>query len=100
MYDPATGKWETAAPLPRARSGIAATVLKGALIVVGGESPSGTFDDVDAYDAKADSWQALASLPTARHGLGAATVAEQVFVISGGPTPGGSCSAVNEIYEP
>jgi len=39
-------------------------------------------------------------MPTARHGLGAAMVTGKVYVISGGPMPGDSVSAVNEIFEP
>jgi len=79
------GKWRAGAPLPRARSGITATVLNDMLVVVGGESPSRTFNDVDAYDAEADSWGTLLRLPTARHGLGATSVAGRIFVISSGP---------------
>jgi hypothetical protein len=32
-YDPATGRWEQRAPLPTARSGIAAAVLEGRMFV-------------------------------------------------------------------
>jgi hypothetical protein len=39
-------------------------------------------------------------MPTARHGLGAAVVGGRLFVISGGPTPGASASAANEIFAP
>jgi hypothetical protein len=39
-------------------------------------------------------------MPTARHGLGAAVVGGRLYVISGGPTPGGSASDVNEIFIP
>jgi hypothetical protein len=39
-------------------------------------------------------------MPTARHGLGAAAVAGRIYVISGGPTPGDSVSAANEIFLP
>jgi Sigma-70 region 2 len=41
-----------------------------------------------------------ARMPTARHGLGAAVVAGRIYVISGGPTPGASASAANEIFLP
>src|SRR5262245_20345517 len=41
-----------------------------------------------------------ARMPTARHGLGAAAVAGRIYVISGGPTPGASASAANEIFVP
>jgi hypothetical protein len=37
---------------------------------------------------------------TARHGLGSAVVDGRIHVISGGPTPGGSFSNVNEVFSP
>jgi hypothetical protein len=37
---------------------------------------------------------------TARHGLGAAVVDGKLFVIAGGPKPGASRSAANEIFVP
>jgi hypothetical protein len=52
-----------------------------------------------AYDPKTNDWRALRPMPTARQGLGAATVSK-MYVIVGGPTPGGSASAVNEIFVP
>jgi N-acetylneuraminic acid mutarotase len=99
-YDPATDRWQKRAPPPTARSGIAAAVLGGEIIVVGGEAPDGTFDQVEGYDAKTDSWRSLAKMPTARHGLGAGVVNGKMYVVSGGPTPGGSYSRANEIFTP
>ncbi len=84
--------------MPTARSGIAAAVLKGEILVFGGEAPSGTFDEVEAYDPETDLWTRYAPMPTARHGLGAAVLAGPVYVISGGKRPGGSASALNEIF--
>jgi hypothetical protein len=99
-YDLATGRWEQHAPMPTARSGIAAVVLGGRIFVFGGEAPAGTFNHVEAYDARSNSWSSHARMPTARHGLGAAAVAGRIYVISGGPTPGASASAANEIFVP
>ncbi len=39
-------------------------------------------------------------MPTVCHGLGAAAVAGKIYVISGGPTPGASAAAANEIFAP
>ena len=99
-YDPATDRWQPGAPLPTARSGIAASVLGGRIVVVGGEAPAGTFNQVEAYDPTSDAWSAYARMPTARHGLGSAAVGGKMYVISGGPTPGASASAANEIFAP
>jgi N-acetylneuraminic acid mutarotase len=86
--------------MPTARSGIAAVVLADRMFVFGGEAPAGTFNQVEAYDAKSNGWGSHPRMPTARHGLGAATVAGRIYVISGGPTPGDSVSAANEIFVP
>jgi N-acetylneuraminic acid mutarotase len=86
--------------MPTARSGIAAAVLHGRMFVFGGEGPAGTFNEVEAYNPRRNSWTSYVRMPTARHGLGAATVAGRIYVISGGPTPGDSVSAANEIFVP
>jgi hypothetical protein len=72
----------------------------GRILVVGGEASNGTFDQVEAYDPKSNSWSSYARMPTARHGLGAVALGRRLYVISGGPRPGASASAVNEIFEP
>ena len=79
---------------------IAAAVLDGKIFVFGGEATTGTFNQVEAYDPRTDTWNPWAPMPTARHGLGAAAVGGRIFVISGGPRPGGSYSALNEVFTP
>ncbi len=37
-------------------------------------------------------------MPTARHGSAAASVGDKIFAIGGGPQPGGSAIAQNEIF--
>jgi N-acetylneuraminic acid mutarotase len=86
--------------MPTARSGVAAAVLEGRMLIFGGEGPAGTFNQVEAYAAGNNGWSSLARMPTARHGLGAAAVAGRIYVVSGGPTPGDSVSAANEIFVP
>ena len=99
-YDPAADRWDERAPMPTARSGIAAALLEGRIFIVGGEAPSGTFHQVEAYDAASNGWTSHLRMPTARHGLGAVAVAGRIYVISGGPRPGASSSAANEVFMP
>jgi hypothetical protein len=68
--------------------------------VFGGEGPSGTFGEAEANDPAGDCWSAHARMPTARHGLGAAAIGGRILVISGGPRPGDTSSAANEIFAP
>ncbi|MBI2466889.1 MAG: galactose oxidase, partial [Candidatus Rokubacteria bacterium] len=99
-YDPAADTWGRRAPLPTARSGIAAAVLGRRLYVFGGEAPSGTFRQVEAYEPEGDRWVTLTPMPTGRHGLAAIAHEGRIHVISGGPRPGGSFSALNEVFTP
>lgn len=99
-YDPGTDRWSRAADLPTARSGITAAEVGGKIYVFGGEGGEGTFRENEAYDPAHDAWQGMAPMPTARHGLGSAVVQGRIYVISGGPTPGGSFSDLNEVFTP
>jgi len=99
-YDPETDAWTARAPLPTARSGIAAALLNGRIYVFGGEGSQGTFGENEAYDPQTNTWETLEPMPTARHGLGAAVVGDTIYVIGGGETPGLSVSAANEAFKP
>ena len=66
----------------------------------GGEAPTGTFGQVEVFDATAGRWSALAPMPTPRHGLAAIALEGRIHVVSGGPQPGGSYSAAHEILSP
>lgn len=94
------GQFDAAAPLPTARSGIAAASLDGRIYVFGGEGPGGTFDENEVYDPTTDTWETAEPMPTARHGHGAAVVDGVIYVIGGGPTPGLSVTNANEAFRP
>ena len=100
LYDPVTNRWVRAADLPTGRSGITAAEVGGRIYVFGGEGGGGTFRENEAYDPVRDTWQTMAPMPTARHGLGSAVVQGHIHVLSGGPTPGGSFSDLNEVFTP
>lgn len=100
VYDPAANRWTTGPPLPTPRSGLAAGVVGDTIYIVGGEAPEGTFRHNEAFDSRTGRWSAMAPMPTARHGLGSAVVDGRLYVLSGGPTPGGSFSDANEVFEP
>lgn len=97
-YDPTTDTWVKKAPLPTARSGITAAAVQGRIYVFGGEEVEGTFEANERYSPGADSWKAMPPLPTARHGLGAVALGDRIYALAGGPTPGGSSSAINEVF--
>jgi hypothetical protein len=45
-------------------------VLDGRIFVFGGEAPSGTFSEVEAYDPESNGCSRFVRMPTARHGWG------------------------------
>ena len=58
-------------------------------VVVGGEEPTGTIGEVEAYDpATPRAGRRLPRLRTPRHGLGVVSRGSRVYAIEGGPTPG------------
>jgi N-acetylneuraminic acid mutarotase len=100
VYDPGSDKWTKAPDLPTARSGITAAEIGGRVYVFGGEGANGTFHENEAYDPAREAWQVMAPMPTARHGLGSGVIDGHIHLISGGPTPGGSFSNLNEVFSP
>lgn len=98
-YDVLTDTWERLPPAPTPRGGVGAASAGKALFLIGGEQPSGTFDEVEIYDPFKQTWRRGPDLPTARHGIGVVAIAGRIFVMTGGPTPGGSQTAVNEVLE-
>jgi N-acetylneuraminic acid mutarotase len=99
-YAPGTDAWRTRAPIPTHRSGIGAATLSRRIYVVGGEAPEGTFPQVEIFDPASNRWNRAPDLPTPRHGLGVVAFQGRLYALAGGPTPGGSASAVVEILEP
>ncbi|MCT2583842.1 Kelch repeat-containing protein [Actinophytocola gossypii] len=104
VYDPATDTWETRAPMPEARGGLAATTYRGKLYVFGGEQwvpEQRVFDDAWVYDPRTDEWRSLPPLPTPRHGLGAATVGDRIHTLGGSTRTGGNFATdLNEVFLP
>ena len=88
------GKWEIRAPMPTARTEVAAVELGGQIYVMGGYEKNG--DLVEAYDPKQNSWRRRAPLPRALHHLGAASIAGKIYVIGGYISGAGS---VDTVYE-
>ena len=90
IYDLATDRWTSAAPLPTPRSGVAALLYKDMILVLGGElPPNHTFPENEGYDGKADRWVTLAPMPAGRHGFGGAVIGSDVYFVGGSLTPGG-----------
>ena len=105
-YLPQTDRWEKLADAPTPRGGVGAAAWDGRVYLVGGEQPLGTFKEVEIYDERTGAWSRGPDLPTPRHGVGVAAVGGTsgvprgaILVLSGGPTPGGSQTAVCEALD-
>lgn len=66
----------------------------------GGEGAAGTFNETKTYEPVRDGWETMAPMRRARHGLGSAVVQGHIHASSGGPTPSGAFSDLNEVFTP
>src|SRR5262245_3443030 len=78
------GGWETGAPLPLPRAEVAATVMKGEIVVAGGFlADGGTSAAVSAYAPGSDRWRSLPDLPVPVNHAMAAAAAGRLCVLGG-----------------
>jgi non-specific serine/threonine protein kinase len=113
-YDPRADTWRRMPDALTARGGIGAAAYDRRVYVAGGEQPSGTYREVDVFDARTSAWTRGPDLPTPRHGIGVViaqptkaldargspvTTPARLLVLTGGPTPGGSQTAVCEAMD-
>ena len=97
-YDPTTGRWTDAAPLPRPRGGHAAVVLDGKIHVFGGGNTLATVADHSVYDPAGNSWTEAAPLPRAEGSPAAAVYRGRIYSIGG--RSGSSDFGAVDIYNP
>ncbi len=92
-------RWQTRAPMPTARSGLAVAAYANRIYAIGGESAQGITGAVERYDPADNSWITLAPKPNPVTDAGAVVIGGQIFV------PGG-CDAHSvptsrlEVYAP
>ncbi len=112
-YDPRAETWTRLPDAPTARGGVGAAEYDRRVYFIGGEQPSGTFREVEIFDARTNSWTRGPDLLIARHGHGvvvspgtkaivagsAVLTPARLLVLSGGPTPGGSQTAICEALD-
>ncbi len=99
VYEPATGRWSEATPLPRARDHMVVVAVAGKIHAIGGRF-GGNDDMVDwheVYDPATKSWTAAPPLPTARGGV-AGTLFGDLILVTGGEDEK-RAYAENEAYD-
>lgn len=97
-YDVRRERWRRLPSLPAARGGTDAAVVRGRIVSVGGEEPSGTVASVYVFE-DGRRWRRLPDLPTPRHGLGVVVIGTTVYAIAGGDEPGLTVTGANEALD-
>jgi len=89
-YDPRLRRWSRLPDMRRARGGIAAAVVRGRIVVFGGEdfATGRTIERVELLDPRRRRWYDLPDMRSPRHGLGGVSLGRRVYSVSGGPKPG------------
>jgi N-acetylneuraminic acid mutarotase len=99
-YDPANNSWQRLPHMPTARGGLGAAIVDGHLFAVGGESPTGVFDEVESYDLASRKWSTAPSMRTPRHGIAVAAIGRSLYALGGAPRPGhASATATAEVLD-
>ncbi|MEZ6016191.1 MAG: kelch repeat-containing protein [Planctomycetota bacterium] len=105
VFDPVTATWRTSqagqlAPMPLPRGGTGRAVwYRGEFYVMGGESNTAVYSEVQAYNPITNTWRRDAALPTARHGHYPVVFQDRVFVLGGGLNFGFGVSTVVEVFK-
>jgi len=97
--DVPTYQWETLAPLPTGRSGLAVAVYENQIYAIAGDIGGGVTNMVERYDPEMDEWTSLASKPTAVKDVGAVVIGGKIYV-PGGQLASGKTTDILEIYNP
>src|SRR5207342_2995896 len=80
----APSDWESRAPLPLPRTELAAAVVGGEIVVLGGfTNDGGASRRVDAYSPTRDSWRRLPDLPIGVHHTMAVGGWDRLYVLGG-----------------
>jgi DNA-binding CsgD family transcriptional regulator len=92
-------RWQSRAPMPTTRSGLAAAVYAGRVYAIAGETTEAPTGVVERYDPVSNSWTALLSKPLPVADISAAMVGGRIFVPAGRLASGAVTSTL-EVYDP
>ena len=81
-------QWTQLAPVPTARTEVAAAAARGNIYVIGGFSDAGTVATVEIYDIGTDSWNSGPDLPIAVNHAMATTLGGEIYAVGGYLGPG------------
>lgn len=104
VFDAATNRWLTGAPLPRGANHVSVASQAGRVYALGGFLQQNTAPDLNAYayDIASNRWDSIAPLPRPR-GAGAAVALDGlIHLIGGASEPASERASVgwHEVYDP
>ena len=91
--------WQAGAPIPLARTEVAAAVVAGEIVVIGGFLVDGSSSSrVDAYSIAAGTWRRLPDLPVGVNHAAAASDGRRLYVIGGYGGPIGGAALLRSAF--
>jgi N-acetylneuraminic acid mutarotase len=104
LADLEAGWTVSSARMPTPRGGVAASVVRQKVYVLGGEGnaevESGVFGEVEVYDTRKDRWASAGSMRIPRHGTYAVGVGKRVYVPGGGVRQSGAPVLDFDVFAP
>ena len=91
------GSWQELSPTPSVRTETAVALLDGKIYLIGGFTPKGISDRVEAWDPESNTWLIKSPLPRPLHHTSATVVDNKLYVIGGFFS--GLWTPVNTVYE-
>ncbi len=99
-YDLGTDTWQKLPDMPTARGGLGAALAGRRIVAVGGESVTGVYDTVEAFDLDLGTWATLSPVGVGRHGLVVVGVGPSIYALVGATEPTHArSSAVVEVLD-
>jgi len=80
---PMEERWTVASPMLEGRRELAAAVMNGEILAIGGFGAGGHLASVEAYSPSQNSWSPRSPMPTPRSQLSAVAVGQKIYAIGG-----------------
>ena len=100
VFAESLGRWQQLPVAPSVRTEVAVAKLAGKIYLIGGFTPTGITNKVDAFDLATGTWQAQSPLPRPLHHTTASVVNDKLYVIGGFGSATWSPTNVNYMYDP
>ena len=100
IYDPTTGRWAPAAPMPESLVLQTATLLKDGRALVAGRIAGNGANRAEVYDPATNSWRRTSNVPTGLFGNTATRLLDGRVLVAPGLTSDGFAQATTALYDP